>query len=129
MAGLSYREIAYVLGLVDASHEAVRQWVLRLEGLVVRVGRKGRRAIAVDENVLKVGGVRLYVWAAAWTPIPGRSWLSKPVSREWIWMPWPSRGIALKACKGRPTILVDEGSWYPDALRRLKLRWRVKPLG
>jgi len=28
MAGLLYRDVAYVLGLVGASHEAVRQWVL-----------------------------------------------------------------------------------------------------
>jgi len=59
-----YRDVAYVLRLVGASHEAVRQWVLRLEGLAAGVRRRGRRAVAVDETVLKLGGVWLYVWAA-----------------------------------------------------------------
>ena len=38
-------------------------------------------------------------------------------------------GIVLKTCKGRPLILVDEGSWYPVALRRLRLIWRCETFG
>jgi len=30
--------------------------------------------------------------------------------------------VVLKACKGKPLILIDEGSWYPNALRKLGLR-------
>jgi len=50
-------------------------WLLeaaRLQGLVVRVGRRGRM-VAVDETVLKMGGVRLYAWAAV--DASSRSWL------------------------------------------------------
>jgi len=63
ISGLSYRDTAYVYRLVDASHEAVRQWVLRLEGLMLRVGRRGRRAIALDETVVKVVGAKDWLWS------------------------------------------------------------------
>jgi len=49
-------------------HEAVRQWVLRLEGLVLRV--RGRVRIVVDEAGPKMAGRRLYAWADV-DPVPG----------------------------------------------------------
>lgn len=50
MAGLSCREITYVLRVVPFSHGAVRLWVKRLELVTVRVEAKARRMIAVDET-------------------------------------------------------------------------------
>jgi len=54
MAGLSYREIAYVLRLVEA-----RTWVQKLRTLPFRVGRRARRMVAVDKTVLKMAGRRV----------------------------------------------------------------------
>gem|GEM_PF-3024510 len=42
MAGLSYREITYVLRFVPCSREAVRLWVKKLERVTVKVGIKPR---------------------------------------------------------------------------------------
>jgi transposase-like protein len=64
MAGLSYRDIAYVLRVVPCSHEAVRLWVKRLEQLTVKVEARPRRMAAVDEAKIKVNGERRYAWAA-----------------------------------------------------------------
>jgi len=63
MAGLSY-DVAYVLEIVRASHVAVWTWVQRLKRLPFMVEPRFRRAVAVDETVLKMGGKRFYVWAA-----------------------------------------------------------------
>jgi len=128
MAGLSYRDVAYVLGLVGASHEAVRQWVLRLEGLVVRVGRRRRRLLAVDETALKLGGARLYVWAA----VDAHSREVLAIRASFQRMDVDALAFlrtVLKTCRGKPLILVDEGSWYPNALKRLGLRCRHVTFG
>ena len=128
MAGLSYREIAYVLGLVGASHEAIRQWVLRLEGLAVGVRRRRRRAVAVDETVLKLGGAWLYVWAAV--DAFSREVLAIRASFQRMDLDAEAfLRIVLKTCEDKPLILVDKGPWYPNALRRLRLRWRHEAFG
>jgi transposase-like protein len=64
MAGLSYRDIAYVLRVIPCSHEAVRLRVEKLERLTVKVEAGPRRMVAVDETEIKVNGEWCYVWAA-----------------------------------------------------------------
>ncbi|MGQ9642080.1 MAG: DDE-type integrase/transposase/recombinase [Thermoproteota archaeon] len=64
MAGLSYRAMTVVSGLVPASHVAVYYWVQKLKGLISSCEPRVRRAVAVDETKLKVDGEHLYVWAA-----------------------------------------------------------------
>ncbi|MEM3551432.1 MAG: hypothetical protein QXN87_07185 [Candidatus Bathyarchaeia archaeon] len=48
MAGLSYRDITYVLRIVPCSYEAVMLWVKKLELVTVSVKTKARRVMAVD---------------------------------------------------------------------------------
>jgi len=62
MAGLSYRDITYVLRFVPCSHEAVRLWVKKLERVTVNVEAEPRRMVAVDET--KADGEWRIVWAA-----------------------------------------------------------------
>jgi putative transposase len=64
MAGLSYRDLTYVLRVVPCSHEAVRLWVKKLEQMAVNVIVKSRRMAAVDETKIKADGEWCYVWAA-----------------------------------------------------------------
>jgi len=74
--------------------------------------------VAVDETMLKMSGVRLYAWAAI--DACSRSWLSGQASTGWAYALVPkdcAQGVQGYAC-----ILEDEGSWHPNALRRL--RWR-----
>ncbi|MBS7652907.1 hypothetical protein KEJ13_07250 [Candidatus Bathyarchaeota archaeon] len=45
MAGLSYRDITYVLRVVPCSHEAVRLWVKKLELVTVNVEARPLRCL------------------------------------------------------------------------------------
>jgi transposase-like protein len=56
MAGLSYRDITYVLKVVPCSHEVFRLWVKKLERVTVNVKAKPRRMVAVDETKIKADG-------------------------------------------------------------------------
>ena len=60
MAGLSYRDITYVLRVVPCSHETVRLWVKRLEQVAVNVKVKGGWWLLTRLS----GGEWRYVWAA-----------------------------------------------------------------
>ena len=128
MAGLSYRDIAYVLRVVPCSHEAVRLWVKKLELLTVKVEAKPRRMVAADETKVKVNGEWCYVWAAV--DVDTRELLA-------TWVSW-QRNImhaqaflrkALETCTNKPIFLVDKGPWYPEAFRTLGLKWEHRAFG
>jgi transposase-like protein len=51
MAGLSYRDITYVLRLVPCSHEAVRLWVKRVKQVIVNIEAKPRRMVAFETKI------------------------------------------------------------------------------
>jgi len=51
-AGLSYREIAYMLRYFDVSHEAVKKWVRRLSKLIFPPEPRVSRVIVLDETKL-----------------------------------------------------------------------------
>jgi len=59
-AGASYRKTA---ALLDVSHEAVRQWFLRLESLFQPL-RQTRPIVAVDETKVSVDGRQVFCWTA-----------------------------------------------------------------
>ena len=65
MAGLSYRDITYVLRVVPCSHEAVRLWVKRLEQVAVNVKVRGVWWLLARLS----GGEWCYVWAAIETRV------------------------------------------------------------
>jgi len=128
LAGLSYRDIAYVCRVVGASHVSVWRWVQRLEGVRLDVRPRSRRAVAMDETKLKVMGCQLYVWAAI--DVKTRELLA--IRASW------QRSVldadlflrqVLKTCVNKPLILVDRGPWYPQALRDHRLRWRHQTFG
>ena len=108
MAGLSYRDITYVLRVVSCSHEAVRLWVKKLEQVTVNVTAKPRRTAAVDETKIKADGKWRYVWAAI--DVDTSELLA-------IWVSW-QRNIMhteaflkriLETCTNKPLFLVDKG--------------------
>lgn len=124
MAGLSYRGITVVSGLISASHVAVYYWVQKLKGLVRNDASrvKVRRAIAVDETKLKVNGQHLFIWAAI--DVDSREILA--VDASWQRSAMNAEHVLKKAltlCLNKPLILVDKGPWYLDALQSLQLEW------
>ena len=101
LAGLSLRAITERYGLVEASREAVRLWVHRLESLVYYGLPKPRRLVAVDETKTKLNGEWLYMWAAI--DVDAKEILA-------IYASWQRPGLnayiflkkALKACSNKP---------------------------
>lgn len=108
--------------MIEASREAVRIWVHKLEGLVYHGPPKKRFMVAVDETKTKLNGVWLYLWAAI--DIESREVLAVYASYQrsslnaYIFLT-----VVLDGCLNRPLILVDGGPWYPWALRQLNLPW------
>jgi len=123
MAGLSYRDVAYVYRLVEATHIAVWTWVQRLRGLVFRSKPRARRMVAVNEAILKVAGRRFYVWAAV--DVDSREVFAIGAGFQRMDLDAYAflKGV-LEACRNRPLFLVDGGPRYTNALGRLGLRWR-----
>ena len=128
MAGLSYRDITYVLRFVPCSHKAVRLWVKKLEQVNVNVEAKHRRTVAVDETKIKADEEWCYVWAAI--DVDTRELLA-------VWVSW-QRSIlhaeaflkrTLQTCTNKPLIVVDKGPWYPEAFQALGVEWVHKTFG
>lgn len=120
--GLSLRGTSSVLQYFDgASHESVRKWYRRAEGLFPPLQPKERRAIAVDETKIKVNGKWVYLWGA----IDIDSWEILSV--------WISQGRSgfealqfmrkvMKHCSNKPIVYVNGAHWYKWALQRLGLQ-------
>jgi len=111
----------------NASRESVRRWFHRFSKLF-SVGRRFRNTIAVDETVVKMHGLRAYVWSAV--DVDSGEILAIYASRSRNML------IALKflrmvlgRCINKPLIIVDRGPWYRWALERLGLKYRYQRLG
>ena len=121
MSGLSFRCVPE-FG-IPGGQDVVRRWVHRFAGLPSLLKPKVRRAIAVDETKLKVNGQHLFVWAAI--DVDSREVLA--VDASWQRSIMNAGHIlkkALRSCLNKPVILVDNGSWYHDALKNLRLKWK-----
>ena len=105
----------------NASRESVRRWFHRFSRLFP-VEKKFRNTIAVDETVVKMHGLRAYVWSAV------------DVYSGEILAIYASRGrnilIAMKFLRmvlgryvNKPLIIVDRGPWYRWALDKLGLKY------
>ncbi|MEM4282816.1 MAG: DDE-type integrase/transposase/recombinase, partial [Candidatus Woesearchaeota archaeon] len=90
--------------------------------------RKPRRLVAVDETVEKRLGEWVYVWSAidvdageiiAVYASRGRSMLNALTFLRTV----------LKACDGKPVVVVDRGPWYPWALKRLGIEYLHQTFG
>ena len=114
-AGLSYEKVGMFAG---ASYEAVREWYQKGKELFEEsIEKKRRKWIAVDEKEIKINGVTIFIWGAV--DIDDEKVLA-------VWVSFGRSSLEAKAflkkvrdtCKGRlPRIFIDDGSWYPWALR------------
>jgi len=127
VVGLSLRDLSERYCVTNASRESVRRWFHRFSK-IFSVGKKFRNTIAVDETVVKMYGLRAYVWSAV------------DVDSGEILAVYASRGrnmlIALKflrmvmdRCINKPLIVVDRGPWYRWALERLGLKYQYQTFG
>ncbi len=63
--GLSLRRASLFMSLFEeVSHESVRKYYHRLKYILKQPRKKGRKFIAVDETIIRVGERRVFVWAA-----------------------------------------------------------------
>jgi putative transposase len=113
--------------LVERSHEAIRQWVQRLAPICDRfdVDRKLVSIIFVDETMIRIRGRQAWVWVAF---EPGlRVFLAFHVSYNRSTLDAHTFLKRLRHTYGRKPIWTDEGTFYPEACRWLRLEHRVYP--
>ena len=63
VAGLSLRDLSERYYVTMASRESVRKWFHRFSS-IFSVERRFRNSVALDEAVVKLHGLRVYVWSA-----------------------------------------------------------------
>ena len=126
--GVSLRNCREVISSFElVSHEAVRLWYHKTEGLF-SVEKAFRRVIAIDETKVKIKGK----WHILWAAIDVDTWEILGV--------WVTQGRAsfeaygfiryvLKKCENNPKIIVDGGPWYKPALKRLGVYWEHVTFG
>jgi transposase-like protein len=108
--------------LTNASRESVRRWFHRFSRLF-SVGRRFRNTIAVDETVVKMHGLRAYVWSAV--DVDSGEILAIYASRSRnMLIALKFLRIVLGRCINKPLIVVDRGPWYRWTLERLGLKYQ-----
>ncbi|MGH9917271.1 MAG: DDE-type integrase/transposase/recombinase [Nitrososphaerales archaeon] len=113
--------------LMERSHEAVRQWVQRLAPICDRfdVDRKLVSVIFVDETMIRIRGREAWVWVAY---EPGlRVFLAFHVSYNRSILDVHTFLKRLRSAYGMKPIWTDEGTFYPEACRWLRLEHHVYP--
>jgi putative transposase len=111
----------------NASRESVRRWFHRFSKLF-SVGRRFRYYVAVDETVVKMHGLRAYVWSAV--DVDSGEILAVYASRSrYMLIALKFLRMVLGRCINKPLIIVDRGPWYRWALERLGLKYRYQRLG
>jgi transposase-like protein len=63
VVGLSLRDVSERYCVTNASRESVRRWFHKFSK-IFSVEKRFRNTIAVDETVVKMHGLRAYVWSA-----------------------------------------------------------------
>jgi putative transposase len=113
--------------VTNASRESVRKWFHRFSKLF-SVGRRFRNTIAVDETVVKMYGLRAYVWSAV--DMDSGEILAIYASRgRNILIAMKFLRMVLDRCINNPLIIVDRGPWYRWALERLGLKYQYQTFG
>jgi transposase-like protein len=111
----------------NASRESVRRWFHRFSKLF-SVERRFRNTIAVDETVVKMHGLRAYVWSAV--DVDSGEILAIYASRSRnILIALKFLRIVLDRCLNKPLIIVDRGPWYRWALEMLGLKYQYQTFG
>jgi transposase-like protein len=127
VVGLSLRDVSERYCVTNASRESVRRWFHRFSRLF-SVEKKFRNTIAVDETVVKMHGLRAYIWSA----VDVDSGEILAIYASWnrnILIAMKFLRIVLDRCLNKPLIIVDRGPWYRWALERLGLKYRYQTLG
>ncbi len=127
IAGLSLRDIFERYCLTYASRESVRYWSHKLMS-IFKHERRHRRIVAVDETVEKVSGRIFYLLSAIDVDIGEVIAVYASRGRSMMNALTFMRSV-LKACKGKPVIVVDRGPWYPWALKRLGIGYIHEKFG
>jgi transposase-like protein len=110
VVGLSLRDVSDRYCVTNASRESVRRWFHRFSK-IFSVGKKFRNTIAVDETVVKMHGLRAYVWSAV--DVYSGEVLSIYASRSRnMLIALKFLRIVLGRCINKPLIVVDRGPWY-----------------
>jgi putative transposase len=113
--------------VVERSHEAIRSWMQRLAPICDRfdVERKLVRVIFVDETMIRIRGREAWVWVAF---EPGlRVFLAFRISYNRSILDAHTFLKELRNRYGRKPIWTDEGLFYPEACRYLRLEHHVYP--
>jgi putative transposase len=127
VVGLSLRDVSDRYCLTNASRESVRRWFHKFSKLF-SVGKKFRNTIAIDETVVKMYGLRAYVWSAV--DVDSGEILAVYASRSRnILIALKFLRIVLDRCINKPLIIVDRGPWYRWALERLGLKYQYQTFG
>jgi transposase-like protein len=127
IAGLSFRDVSERYCVTMASRESVRKWFHRFSR-IFSVDRRFRGTVAVDETVVKMHGLRAYVWSAV--DVDSGEILAIYASRSRnMLIALKFLRIVLDRCLNKPLIIVDRGPWYRWALERLGLRYRYQRFG
>ena len=127
VAGLSLRDISERYYVTMASRESVRRWFHRFSS-IFSVERRFGRAVAVDETVVKLHGLRVYVWSAVDVDSGEILAIYASWSRSMI-VALKFIRMVLDKCLNKPLIIVDRGPWYRWALERLGLEYRYQRFG
>jgi transposase-like protein len=127
VAGLSLRDLSERYYVTMASRESVRRWFHRFSS-IFSVERRFRRAVAVDETVVKLHGLRVYVWSALDVDSGEILAIYASWSRSMI-VALKFIRMVLDKCLYKPLIIVDRGPWYRWALERLGLEYRYQRFG
>jgi transposase-like protein len=127
VVGLSLRDLSERYCVTTASRESVRRWFHRFSR-IFSVDKKFRNTIAVDETVVKMHGLRAYVWSA----VDVDSGEILAVYTSWnrnMLIALKFLRMVLDRCVNKPLIIVDRGPWYRWALERLGLKYRYQRFG
>jgi len=109
--GLSLRDLSERYCVTNASRESVRRWFHRFSKLF-SVERRFRDAVAVDETVVKMHGLRAYVWSAV--DVDSGEILAVYASRSRnMLIAMKFLRMVLGRCINKPLIVVDSigGLW------------------
>jgi putative transposase len=111
----------------NASRESVRRWFHKFSRLF-SVGKKFRNTIAVDETVVKMHGLRAYVWSA----VDVDSGEILAIYASWnrnMLIAMRFLRMVLGRCINKPLVIVDRGPWYRWAMERLGLKYQYQTFG
>lgn len=122
--GISYRKIEKFSKLKlfnKVSKSSVHEWVKAVEGIIeISLETKHRNTVAIDETILKIQGVEVYLWLRI--DVETREIIAFHVSptREGLNATFFLKKI-MSACINKPLLVVDGAGWYPWTCERFGL--------